>query len=111
MEPQDFLPLTPVAFEILLSLGEGHQHGYAIMQAVNRSAAGRAVHPGTLYRAIARLVEESLLEELDGKGSGRRRIYALTQLGRDVAAAESARLADQLDRAAAVLALKRPSRA
>jgi DNA-binding PadR family transcriptional regulator len=31
-----FLPLTPVAFEILLALADGEQHGYSIMREVER---------------------------------------------------------------------------
>jgi hypothetical protein len=29
--PESFLPLTPVAFEILLALAEGERHGYDVM--------------------------------------------------------------------------------
>ena len=61
-----FLPLTPVAFEILLALADGEQHGYSIMREVERRSAGAVtLHPGTLYRALARLLESGLIEELD----------------------------------------------
>lgn len=102
---EEFLPLTPVAFEILLALGEGERHGYAVMQEVERRTEGRtSLHPGTLYRALSRLVESGLLEELADRpreGDERRRYYALTSLGRRVAAAESERLASQLEAAKA----------
>ena len=64
--PESRLPLTPVAFEILLSLAEEERHGYHIMQAVERRTDGRiSLHAGTLYRALARLMDAGLIEELD----------------------------------------------
>lgn len=105
-DPADHLPLTPVAFEILLSLTEGERHGYAIMRAVHERTGGASVlHAGTLYRALARFVEAGLLEELDERpepGSDeRRRYYRLTPLGRRVAAAEARRLESQVGAARA----------
>jgi len=91
-----FLPLTPVAFEILLALADGEQHGYRIMQEVNaRSGGAVTLHAGTLYRTLARLLEQSLIEELAGRpeeDDERRRYYRLTPFGRAVARAEVARL-------------------
>ena len=34
--PEDFLPLRPVEFEVLLVLAEGDSHGYAIMNEAER---------------------------------------------------------------------------
>jgi len=107
------LPLTPVAFEILLSLAEGERHGYHIMHAVEERTAGRiTLHPGTLYRAIARLLDEGLIEELAARaepgGDERRRYYRLTAFGTEVAEAEAARLESQV-RAARALRLLRKS--
>lgn len=98
---EQFLPLTPVAFEILLALADGEQHGYRIMQDVNaRAGAAVVLHAGTLYRALARLLEQELIEELDERPTGRdderRRYYRLTERGRAVASAEASRLAGQL---------------
>ncbi len=98
--PEKFLPLTPVAFEILLALGDGMRHGYAIMRDVEDRTVGRSLHPGTLYRALGRLVDEGLLEELDPPGDEedeRRRYYAMTPFGRRVASAEAERLTAQLE--------------
>ena len=107
------LPLTPVAFEILLSLAEEDRHGYHIMQAVERRTDGRiTLHAGTLYRALARLVDLRLIEELDERPDPatdeRRRYYRLTPFGREVAEAEAARLQSQV-RAARSLRLLRKS--
>ena len=107
-DPLSELPLTPVAFEILLSLGEEDRHGYHIMQAVERRTDGRiTLHAGTLYRALARLVEVRLIEELDERPDPatdeRRRYYRLTPYGRDVARAEAGRLESQVRAARSVL--------
>jgi DNA-binding PadR family transcriptional regulator len=100
-----FLPLTPVAFEILLALADGEQHGYSIMREVERRSLGAVVlHPGTLYRALARLLESGLIEELDERpdpehDEQRRRYYQLTPTGIAVARAEVARLTAQISAA------------
>jgi DNA-binding PadR family transcriptional regulator len=105
---EHFLPLTPVVFEIALSLAAGERHGYEIMQDVERRTDGTiALHPGTLYRALGRLLDQGLIEELDerpasaGPGSDdeRRRYYRLTTLGHAVARAEVERLSSQVSAA------------
>ena len=78
------------------------------MQAVERRTDGRiTLHAGTLYRALARLVDVGLIEELDERPDPatdeRRRYYRLTPFGRDVARAEAARLESQVRAAHAVL--------
>ena len=98
------LPLTPIAFEILLALAEEDRHGYAILQAVENRLRGKLpLRTGTLYRALARLVEDGLIEELPpGQAEAhreidsRRRVYRLTRHGRTLARAETERLADQV---------------
>lgn len=98
--PESFLPLTPVAFEILLALADGERHGYSILQEVEtRSGGAVSLHAGTLYRALARLLESALIEELDSPLRGddeRRRYYRLTSRGVAVARAEVGRLEGQL---------------
>ena len=102
---EHFLPLTPVAFEILLALADGEQHGYRIMQEVNsRSGGAVTLHAGTLYRALARLLEQTLIEELaerPAEDDERRRYYRLTERGIAVARAEARRIQGQLDAARA----------
>ena len=110
---EQFLPLTPVAFEILLALADGEQHGYRIMQEVNaRSGGAVTLHAGTLYRALARLLEQSLIEELaerPAEDDERRRYYRLTDRGIAVARAEANRLAGQLAAARSRRLLEVPS--
>jgi DNA-binding PadR family transcriptional regulator len=77
-------------------------HGYAIMQAVAGMTDGRdAILPGTLYAALARMVDEKLVEESatrdDPSGGPPRRYYRRTAFGRAVARAESERLRALLD--------------
>src|SRR5947209_755703 len=51
------LPLTPAELQILLSLADGEQHGYGIMQEVAGRTDGRTkIGPGTLYGTIKRLL-------------------------------------------------------
>ena len=107
--PESFLPLTPVAFEILLALAEGERHGYDVMIEIERRSSGRiSPNPGTLYRALDRLVQEGLLtsalRSVDGES---RRVFSHSALGRDVAAAEAARLSDQVLAARSLRLFKR----
>jgi DNA-binding PadR family transcriptional regulator len=104
MNVERYLPLTPVVLEIALALAPGERHGYEIMQDVERRTDGQIVlHPGTLYRALSRLLEQGLIEELDERpvadDDERRRYYRLTPLGTAVARAEVERLAGQVSAA------------
>jgi DNA-binding PadR family transcriptional regulator len=102
-----YLPLSSQAFEVLLTLTGGDQHGYRIMRDVTeRSGGALTLHAGTLYRTLARLLEQGLIEELDERPAAdaddeRRRYYRLTAFGLDVARAEARRLAIQVDLARA----------
>ena len=107
------LPLTPISFEILLALLDGAQHGYAILQTVEARARGvLPLRTGTMYRALARLMDEGLIEEAPGgdRDDERRRTYRITGEGRAIAKAEAARLADQVAAAHAHRLLPRPRR-
>lgn len=99
-------PLTPVAFDVLLSLLAGPAHGYAIMRAVEERTPGEGgLHPGTLYRALSRLVASGLIEEVGAPAAAdndeRRRYYSLTPDGRRAAAVEARRLEARLGEARA----------
>lgn len=100
--PDDFLPLKPVSFHVLMSLADGERHGYAITQEISaRTSARTKIEPGNLYRSIKALLEDGLIQESASAKDGdsaddRRRYYKLTPLGRQVAAAETARLEELL---------------
>lgn len=96
-DPESFLPLTPPEYHVLLALGDEALHGYAMMQSLDEKTEGReALLPGTLYTTLARMVKRELLEELaeppEPGADRRRRYYRVSELGRAVARAESARL-------------------
>ena len=107
--PEAFLPLTPVAFEILLALADGERHGYEVMVEIERRSGGRiSPNPGTLYRALDRLLQEGLLTSAVRSVEGEsRRLFSLSPLGREVAAAEAARLSDQVLAARSLRLFKR----
>lgn len=86
-------------FHILLSLAEGSQHGYGIMQEVLERTDGKVrLWPATLYGSLRRLVEDGLIEEAGNRRPAdddeRRRYYRLTADGRAALRAEIARLED-----------------
>jgi DNA-binding PadR family transcriptional regulator len=93
-----FLPLSPQVFQVLLSLHDGPQHGYSIIQHIRqRTKDEMRLTASTLYDALARLVDQKLIEEVDPAAraadhDSRRRYYALTSLGREVARLETQRL-------------------
>ncbi len=98
------LPLNPRVFAILMALLEGAAHGYGLKQAVEKRSNGRVqLDPGSLYRSIARMVDNGWIEPVDAPGDPdddtRRRYYGLTDLGRRVARAEADRLRSLLDHA------------
>ena len=90
------LPLPPAVFHILIALGEGEKHGYAVMQEVAERTGGKVrMSPGTLYGSIRKMLDDGLIEEFFRRGAPddeRRRYYRLTKFGRAVAAAEAERL-------------------
>jgi DNA-binding PadR family transcriptional regulator len=101
---ETLLPLRPVEFHILLSLAGGERHGYGIMQDARERGQGEVPDVGTLYRALARLVDQGLIEAgerrvADDAGEERRNYYRITSAGLKVAKAEARRL-EALTRAA-----------
>jgi DNA-binding PadR family transcriptional regulator len=104
-KPEDFLPLTPAMFHILLALADKERHGYHIMREVDERTSGNVkLGPGTLYGSIKRMVGDGLIEELEERpdpelDDERRRYYRLTDFGYRVASAEAQRL-EQMVRSA-----------
>ncbi len=79
-----FLPLTETTYYILLSLNEP-LHGYGIMQRVKELSRGSVdIAPGTLYGAIENLLKQKLIVFVSEDVEKRRKIYALSDLGRQV---------------------------
>jgi len=100
--PEEFLPLTPAVFNILLALADSEKHGYGIMQEVEANTKGQVLMgPGTLYGSIKRMLQAGLIEESDERADPemddqRRKYYKLTNLGRRVLSMEAERLASQV---------------
>ena len=97
-DPRAFLPLTPLAFQVLLALADTERHGYGIIREVEtRTDSLIKLRTGTLYTLLQRLLDEDLIEASDERpdpadDDERRKYYKLSQLGRDVLSAEARRL-------------------
>lgn len=91
--------LTPLSLALLVALGAGDLHGYALMRAVEERSDGRlAPGTGSLYAALQRLMDEGLIVESPERPADdddrRRRYYRITEGGRMAVAHE----VDRLDR-------------
>ena len=101
--PEEYLPLTPAVFNILLALADGEKHGYGIMLEVEANTKGQVLMgPGTLYGSIKRMLQAGLIEESDERvdpemdDPRRRSYYRLTDLGRRILRMEAERLVSQV---------------
>lgn len=107
MPGSDQPPLPPVLFHILLSLGEGERHGYALRREISQRTGGKLKPgPGVLYGAIYKMLELGFIEESDERpdphlDDERRRYYRITGRGRQAARAEAERMRELVDLAAA----------
>jgi len=110
-----FLPLSPAALHILLSLASEDRHGYGIMQDVARQSEGKyKLGPGTLYDNLQKLMNQAMVEEAPRRSADddpRRRYYCLTRFGRGVLSAEIARLESVVREAKQHLRIPVPRRA
>lgn len=104
----EFLPLHPESFRILLAVGAQPLHGYAIVKELERDPErpGRVL-PANLYRRMRTLRDQGLITEAEGPAAGddeRRRYFERSSLGDAVVRAETHRLrgllaeAEQLSR-------------
>jgi DNA-binding PadR family transcriptional regulator len=90
--------MTPGLY-ILLAIGDGARHGYAIMRGIREATGGRVeILPGTLYATIKTLLADRLIQEVPppkdaDSADGRRRYYRVTKAGRAVAAAQTEQMA------------------
>jgi DNA-binding PadR family transcriptional regulator len=94
-DARSYLPLSPQQFQILLALSDADRHGYGIiLEIAERTDGAVRLGTGTLYTALAGLVDSTLIAEPRRRPAGdeRRRYYRLTPLGRAVLEAETARL-------------------
>ena len=105
--------LTPAMFQVLLALGDGERHGYAILKEVEEQTDGHVrLSTGTLYAIIKRLLIEGAIQECRQRppmeeDDQRRRYYRLTTAGRQVAIQEAERMERLIDTARQKHFLKR----
>jgi DNA-binding PadR family transcriptional regulator len=108
------LPLSPATLHILLALAGDDLHGYGIMQEVARQSDGvYKLGPGTLYDNLQKLIQTAWVQDLGQRprdDDPRRRYYRLTDAGRDVLKAETARLTQVLREARLRLRPPKPRR-
>jgi len=92
-------PLSEAVFFILLSIHQEPKHGYAILKEVEFLSEDRVhLSTGTLYGAIKRLLERKWIvqvqiqEESSIPSKRPRKLYALTNSGREVLEGEINRM-------------------
>lgn len=94
----DLLPLRPNDFYILFTLLDGPLHGYRISRRIEElTEGGVRLEAANLQRTIQKLIREGVVELSEERAAPeeddpRRRYYALTELGREVVAADAARM-------------------
>ncbi|MDD2481809.1 MAG: PadR family transcriptional regulator [Lutispora sp.] len=90
MAREQLKTLTEQMYYILLSLISPN-HGYGIMQEVDRRTQGRVkIGAGTLYNLLSRFEEEYIIEQISEED--RRKTYVITQKGLDILKEEYQRL-------------------
>jgi DNA-binding PadR family transcriptional regulator len=118
VDARSFLPLSPLAFQVLVALADGPRHGYGVIQEIHARTGGLIrLRTGTLYLLLQRLTADALVEptrtpRAEAPAAGRapgspRRYYGITSLGRAVLAAETRRLEAAVSDARATRALFR----
>ncbi|HSJ15651.1 MAG TPA: PadR family transcriptional regulator [Longimicrobiales bacterium] len=88
--------LTDLTLHVMLAIGRGPAHGYAIGKDISLRTDGRLdPSTGALYQALRRLTREGLVARAPapaGERDVRRKYFVLTPAGRDAVQAEVRRL-------------------
>ena len=85
-----YVPMTETAFYILLCL-KTPNHGYGIVQTVERLTEGAIkLAPGTMYGRLSQKEKDGLIRFV--REEEKRKIYEITDLGREVLQTEIARI-------------------
>ncbi len=91
MNLNKYLPMTETTYYILVAMLEPG-HGYYIMQKVEELSEGKVrIAAGTMYGAIDNLLKQKLIQSVAGEDK-RRKLYVVTELGREVLRLEAERL-------------------
>lgn len=84
--------LTEATLYILLSVYTPN-HGYGIMQFIEKETEGRLVlGAGTLYGALNNLLKKKWIEPVNEENLERKKEYVITDLGREMVESEIERL-------------------
>ena len=85
-----YVPMTETAFYILLCL-KTPNHGYGIVQTDERLTEGAIkLAPGTMYGSLSKMEKDGLIRFV--REEEKRKIYEITDLGREVLQTEIARI-------------------
>ena len=85
-----YVPMTETGFYILLCLKEPN-HGYGIVQKVKEMTAGDIIlSPGTMYGSLSKMERDGLIHFI--RDEEKRKIYQITDLGKDVLSLELKRI-------------------
>ena len=98
-------PMSESYYYILLCLAKGANHGYGIMQMTEKLTGGDVtIGSGTMYGATSNMMKKGWIREIMSNETGmeRRRLYQLTDSGREALFAEIARLQRMLNNAEGV---------
>ena len=98
-------PMSESYFYILLCLAKGENHGYGIMQMTEKLTDGDVkIGSGTMYGATGNMMKKGWIREIMSTEPGveRRRLYQLTESGREALRAEINRLRRMLENAEGV---------
>lgn len=93
MNLSQYLPLTETTYYILIALLQPG-HGYYAMQRVEELSQGKVrIAAGTMYGALDNLSRQKWIQPVPS-GEKRRKVYQVTDLGREVLRLETQRLRD-----------------
>lgn len=85
-----YVPMTETGFYILLCLQE-EMHGYGIVQKVRQMTEDEIVlSPGTMYGSLSKMEKDGLISFV--REEEKRKIYYITELGREVLQLEMKRI-------------------
>ena len=85
-----YVPMTETGFYILLCLRE-EAHGYGIVQKVDALTRGEIrISPGTMYGSLSKMEKDGLIQFI--REEDKRKIYLITDLGKQVLALEMKRI-------------------
>ena len=86
-----YVPMTETGFYILLCL-RNEEHGYSIIRKVEEMTEGEIrLSPGTMYGSLGKMEKDGLIQSI--REEEKRKIYLITELGKQVLDLEMQRIA------------------